>query len=160
MKTRIKPLFMMMFIFLVGIEATLGEQGRRAPFSFVISAPKTEVKSGSAVAVHATVTNTSDVPIALDGTGCVAVVRGADGNLSPETDLGRKLKGKQRERISPGFGGSRVGEALEPGKSISEECIVSDLYDMTHPGQYSIQLERTWHRGVVPSNTIKVKVIH
>jgi hypothetical protein len=135
----------------------------KPPFSVVISTEQTEIKSGSAITVKVTLTNTSERVIALemmDVSPLVAVVRGADGILSPETEYGRILKQKQRERANPNMtGGPRVGFKLEPGEPVVEECVVSNLYDMSRPGQYSIQFERIWHGTGVPSNIIKIKVI-
>ena len=94
-----------------GSVSAVGQQ-RRIPFSVVVRALESEIKSGSDVIVEITITNTSDAAIGLEGmeiSPYVAIVREASGLLAPETELGRKLKQKQRERMDSGLVGSRFG---------------------------------------------------
>ena len=137
-------------------------QQKQLPFSFVIRAAEEEIKPGSDVVVEITITNNSDRAIgmeSMDISPYVAIVRAANGVLAPETEMGRSLKQKQRERISPNWVGSRFGVRLQPGEAVHEKCVVSERYDMTAPGRYSIQLERLWGRAGVPSNTVMVAVV-
>jgi hypothetical protein len=126
----------------------------------LISAPS-EVKSGSAVAVQIKIRNTSDTAIGFEPMEApyVVIVRDVHGNPSSDTEKGRKMREKQRELFSPLNRGSAFLLPLQPGESITHEWTVSDLYDMSRPGSYSIQLQRFWNNRLIPSNTIKVRII-
>jgi len=153
--------FALVLAIVFGSVCSPGQQ-RQVPFSVVIRAPENEIKSGSDIVVDVTITNTSDSAIGLEVmeiSPYVAIVREANGLLAPETELGRKLKQRQRDRIDPNWAGSRIGSGLQPGESVHAKCIVSERYDMNAPGRYSIQVERLWGRSAVPSNTVNVTVI-
>jgi hypothetical protein len=155
-------LFAASLLLAIGTAIAESNELREVPFSLVISASSNELKAGSDVRVKITITNTSTAPIGVeigDVYPYTVIVRSADGNPSAETERGRKLKQKQRNSMDPGLARSQVGEGLEPGQAITDECVVSNFYDMTRPGQYSIQLERIWSRRLVPSNTITVRVV-
>ena len=159
MNTSVRGMIVLLSL-LVG--AALPQTARQQiPFSFVIDAPN-QVQSGSPITVRVTITNTSKATIGLDEmevSPYIGIVRGADGILTPETEQGRKIKEKQKQRVDPNFVASRFASPLGPGKSVTAECVVSKLYDMSVPGKYSIQLERIWGRNVIPSNTITVNVV-
>jgi hypothetical protein len=138
----------------------IAQRDTDSPFSFVISAPS-EVKSGFGVTVGIKFTNTSNKVVFLEGMEApyVAIIRDAHGNPSSDTEKGRKVKDKQRKTFSPLNRGSGFMASLQPGESITQELIVSDLYDMSRPGKYSIQLQRFWNDRLVPSNTVKIRII-
>jgi hypothetical protein len=128
----------------------------------VIRAAEDETRTGSDVVVEITITNSSDRPIGMEAMGIspyVVIVRGGNGVPAPETEMGRSLEQRQRERIAPGWVGNRFGVTLQPGQAVHEKCVVSEQYVMTVPGRYSIQLERLWGRTAVPSNTVMVAVV-
>lgn len=162
MKSPTENLVMAIVMLLIGLQIAVAQGVRKPiPFSFSIASAD-EIKAGSQVIVHITTTNTSDSTVGLEVmevSPYIAIVRGADGILSPETAQGRKIKEKQKNHLDPNFTGGRQSVHLEPGKSITEECTVSDLYDMSQPGRYTIQLERIWGRNVVPSNTVTVNIV-
>jgi hypothetical protein len=85
-------------------------------------------------------------------------VRDDRGTAVPETDLGRKLK---EPPVVP-MNSRNFERYLRPNESTKETIAVSDLYDLSHPGQYTIQVSRAVSNkpkdGVVKSNTITVTV--
>jgi hypothetical protein len=50
-----------------------------------------------------------------------------------------------------------VKYSLNPGEMQTRECAVSDLYDMTAPGKYSIEVQQLDGRPV-QSNSVTVTV--
>jgi hypothetical protein len=126
------------------------------PLPITISAPAT-AKSGSAIRISATVKNTAKFDIRFeypsgDPLTCVVAVRDAAGNPVADTDQGRKLKAEHTS-----WQGQPVSYALNPGESQTRECAVSDLYDMSPPGKYSIQVQQLDGRAV-HSNVVTVTV--
>jgi len=113
-------------------------------------------------------------------------VRKLNGDLMPETRYQRLLRGKDDlgtkaatlERPAPDQPGSRapeprprltgsyVGYLLEPGESREEDLIVSNLYDLSQPGQYTITASRRLSdiatdpnsKLVAKSNTLMITV--
>ena len=50
---------------------------------------------------------------------------------------------------------SGIAVPLDPGKTAKCELIISDLYDLSRPGKYTIRV----HRGSVKSNVITATVV-
>jgi hypothetical protein len=101
-------------------------------------------------------TNTSDKPIGLraliqDYGYMVDVTVVDNGAAALDTERGRQWKkdGGTRQLTS----GPIV--LLKPGKTRKGSLVISDLYDLTHPGKYSVQVRR----ATVKSNTITVAVV-
>jgi hypothetical protein len=67
-------------------------------------------------------------------------VRDAEGKTAPEKDALRWLQ----ERLKPGARNSGHGiiSRIEPGITWKEQLTISDYFDMSRPGTYTIQLER------------------
>ena len=59
--------------------------------------------------------------------------------------------------------GSFRSVTLKPGESLDEGTLVSRVFNMAEPGEYSVQLSRALsgdqQKGVVKSNTITVNVV-
>jgi hypothetical protein len=125
-----------------------------AQFTLAISVPHSTVKAGEKVAIEIAQTNTSDRPIVLgyvEDEGYLADVT-VGGNAAVDTDRGRQWKkdgGFRQETSGPGF------PPTKPGETSRRMLVISDLYDLTHPGTYSVQVRR----GTVKSNTITVVVV-
>jgi len=122
-----------------------------------ISTSQSVVKSGSAVVIKITRTNTSDHNI-FYGVGVGSFtdleVRNREGKLVPETPYGHKVHDKGHWR-----GGSVFSVPLEPGKTRKEEVELNKEYDLSNPGDYTIQARETDPQGiVVKSNTISMTV--
>ncbi|HEY6251428.1 MAG TPA: hypothetical protein VI685_15830 [Candidatus Angelobacter sp.] len=122
-----------------------------------ISTSHAVVKTGSQVQIGVRVSNPSKVGItfqyaASDPLTCFVAVRDATGAMAPATEQGRQLRG---EHALPQ--GQTVTYTLNPGEAQTRECTVSDLYDMSAPGRYSIEVQELDGRPV-RSNTVAVTV--
>jgi hypothetical protein len=133
-----------------------------APFTITISADPPVVKAGHDGLIEVTVTNTSKRRLLIQernpATDYEFDVRDERGNAVPETDLGRKLK----EPPTIPMNSRNSGIYLRPNESTKETFALSDLYDLSHRGEYTIQVSRAVSNkpqdGVVKSNTITVTV--
>src|SRR5712691_2292174 len=120
----------------------------KASFSLSIRPVESTVKAGSGVAVEATMTNTSNYtfhPFRTTNPGEYYLfdVR-RDGTPAPETDNLKHLEkpGSTRPEIENGpvpYTTSPFFTALPPHQSLQETVTVSEYYDMTQPGKYTIQ---------------------
>jgi hypothetical protein len=125
-----------------------------AQFTLAISAVQSTVKAGEKVAIEIAHTNTSKRPIVLgpvEDEGYLPDVT-VGGNAAIDTDRGRRWKndgGVNEETSGPGF------PPTKPGETAKRILVISDLYDLTHPGTYSVQVRRL----AVKSNTITVVVV-
>ncbi len=137
-------------------------QSQQRPLSIAISTPQSALKAGSEVRIEVTLTNTSNRRVLIQernpATDYEIDVRDQRGTAVPETDLGRKLK---EPPVIP-MNSRNFEMYLRPNESAKENIALSDLYDMSHPGQYTIQVSRAVSNkpkdGVVKSNTITVTV--
>jgi hypothetical protein len=111
-------------------------------FSVVLSTMQNTVKAGSAVWVSFVVTNLSDHKIR-------AASFGDDLQFEVEDGSGHRVsyaKHKDRNgrtvisvRNATGHG---IAEDMEPGKTVKGQLPVSHYYDLSRPGQYTIQATR------------------
>jgi hypothetical protein len=127
--------------------------GRQTGLAITITG-STSVKAGSKVIVSITPTNRSDHKIhfrvePMDYRYEVTVYD-AQNKMAMETERGRKVKGASAKMSY--LGGSFW---LDPGESRKDELAVSDLYDMSRPGKYRIQVSRKGAK----SNTITINVV-
>jgi len=138
------------------------------PFSVTLHAPNSPVKSGSELRLRVTVTNTSDHNVLfVRSPGIVPheemnyqiEIRDERGKTPPITAFSRELNEKHH-----GWG-SYLSYALEPGKSLEEDLVITQLYALREPGKYTIKLARgkrpVWQdlkQDTVKSNTITVTV--
>lgn len=158
--TKIASVMTILAILLFANGTATAQSNASIPFSFVITAP-TEIKAGAEVSVAIKITNTSNSVIGFEAMEVpyMAIVRGAQGNPSAETEKGRMVRDKQTKVLSPLYRGSQFIASLKPGESRTENFTVSDLYDMSRPGHYSIQLQRVWNDRKVQSNSVKIRII-
>jgi hypothetical protein len=114
------------------------------------------------VQVQVTLTNTSNRRVLIQernpATDYAIDVRDGRGAEVPETDFGRKLKEPPAIPMN-----SRNYEIyLRSTESTKGTIALSDLFNLSRPGQYTIQLSRAVSNnpkdGVVKSNTIRVTV--
>lgn len=135
-------------------------QTPRAPvsppkFLLAISLSPNVVKVGSKVAISVALTNTSLQQITLhaecEDYGYLVDVSDSTGAAAQETDRGREWKRDQGVRQVT----SGIAVPLAPGKTAKCELVISDLYDLSHPGKYTIRV----HRGPVNSNPIAITVV-
>jgi hypothetical protein len=135
------------------------------PFSITISTQHEVVKAGSEISVEITLTNTSNHKISLgkapgnqplaESEYAVEVYNRKD-QLAPDTEYGRKIRQKKI------WFRSRDSVSLQPGESTKDGVIISKLYDLSHPGAYTVQLSRVipepFGKGGIKSNMITITV--
>jgi hypothetical protein len=141
------------------IPAIVGTQASTAaPIPVAISAANHTVKSGSDVRISVTVKNASKqnydfIYPAGDPLRCMVAVRDDQGNMAADTEDGRRMK-----ETHATWQGRRLAYNLQPGEIQTRECVVSELYDMTRPGKYSIAVQQLDGKPV-QSNTEVVTVV-
>jgi hypothetical protein len=149
---------------------TASAQGTRPSFSVTISVPQDVVAAGSEVKVKITLKNTSNHDIGIPkspaddqgGSYNKITVRDEEGNLvadnatiAARTD---KHKGTQSELMNLTME-TIILFTVKPGESLKDGIKLSEIYDLSKPGKYSIELERTDDtKTVVKSNTITLTV--
>lgn len=143
-------------LLLLGVTVIAYSQTPHQPFTITLSSGKPEVKAGDRVHVDILMTNTSnqDVNCTIDAHGGLDMNYGykvvdADGRTLPEIPRNHPLPGS----IYPC--------TLKPGESRSLPSSISTLYDLTHPGKYTIQVTRGYEGSdeLVSSNTLTITVI-
>jgi hypothetical protein len=151
--------------------ATLAARQTPAPsFSITISTTESTVKVGSKVAITILFKNISQEEVDLakipgDHGGefhNVVDVRDADGKLPPETEYKQELEGRRStvngHHVLPLT--SNFTQFLKPGDLMQDSLVITNLYDLSKPGKYTIQIERSddVRKTVVKSNVITVTV--
>ncbi|MFZ0479528.1 MAG: hypothetical protein WAL71_10290 [Terriglobales bacterium] len=142
------------------------------PFSLGISVEHDTVKAGSPIVVKIRFKNISDHDLVRmrrpegdahgELLGFPPIVRDAQGNEPPLTRKGRLIFGRQTPEDKAIYVGVSVGAtAMHPGEVITPEIRLSELYDMSAPGKYTVQV---WHydeehKDDVKSNAITVTVV-
>lgn len=153
-------------ILLMHLLAPAGMQSSQAdPFLVSIRISNNSVKLASPVAIEVTTKNTSQTPVKLSLTNPVLdyafAVVGPDGVPVPETNELKKMK----DRSKPVIFTRQITKVLQPGQSISERVQISDYYDFSKLGDYTISAQREipeWVRagkGNVKSNSLIVTVV-
>jgi hypothetical protein len=84
-------------------------------------------------------------------------VTNENGAKMSETDFGRKALEQTGARVVVG---KLVDVPVKTGKSFTYPLNVNELYDLSHPGKYTIQVQRMDpdSKVLVKSNTITVTV--
>jgi hypothetical protein len=140
-------------------------------FSFGISAASADVKAGAAVIVKIQLKNTSDHDLSwmsLPGgdvhgevMGFRPIVKDAQGTEPPLTKWGRQVFGRTAKG-EPGLVLNAVGlVAVHPGDVMKTEIHLNELYDLSAPGKYSVQMRYfdDENKDEVRSNAITVIVV-
>jgi hypothetical protein len=130
-----------------------------------ISAPNSTVKADSDVMVNIALTNVSNKAISVYGNngehsaelgGYDVTVSDARGAAPSLTKWGRTvIKGEGTVVGSGGY------SALEPGESRKNSLFVNSLYDLSQPGEYTVQLRRLDEQTstMVTSNKLTFHVV-
>lgn len=121
----------------------------KSAYAITISTSR-RVKVGSEVALHITTKNTSDKTIyrvvrsgGPHGRDLDISVRDSKGDSVHETPLGRKIHGTDQNR-EPWSGSVFTGRyPLRPGEVIEENFNLSEEYNFSKPGRYSVQVLRS-----------------
>ena len=127
------------------------------PFTDVISAPVTTIESGSIVRLDITIHNNSskllfliDNRLAPQKAG-ISIVDSNGDQLSP------------REQFKPGKPVIRsgLGMYIDPGKSLTESVDLNKWFDLTKPGQYTVQAKKRipGTKSFVESNKVTITIV-
>lgn len=128
--------------------------------SLKLTALEPNIKAGGNVIVRVTATNESNQTITYHNTSpfcnySFKVLTGA-GAPAPETNLKKHLICNGPLHIT----GRDIVITLKPGESDSEDLRLTELYDLSQPGEYSVQVTRIFPEiGAVTSNVASVNVI-
>jgi hypothetical protein len=163
-------------------------QDQTPSFSLTIGTPKSALPVGSEVRLDVTVTNISDHDVALTWSSPPELIyafdiRDSKGRSPAETERLRWVRGKVAKTASgktveldssgkasgrdkvgePVFGVPGVaiqGSVYKPGQGHSESIILNRTYDLSQPGNYTIQLSKkdSATKTVVKSNAITVTI--
>jgi hypothetical protein len=105
------------------------------------------VKDGSKIGIRVTTTNESDHTITYHNTNycnySFKVLTHA-GTPAPETELEKMLDLNCGTKGGLETTGRDILVTLKPGESSSEDFGLAAFFDMSQPGEYSIQVERTF----------------
>lgn len=124
-------------------------------FTLTISADHRSVKAGANVTIQVALTNSSEKPMPLraeiEDYGYMVDVTAVGYGAAPDTDRGRdwKRNGGERQTVSGPMA------LLKPGETTKGPLVISDLYDLSRPGKYWVQVRR----GDVASNRISLTVV-
>jgi hypothetical protein len=133
----------------------LYSQSLSQPFTDVISASVITIKSGSNVRLDITIkSNSSERMILIDNrTGPeeagISIWDGKGNQLPPRVEFKNY------------FTVSRFGMFIYPGKSLTQSVNLNKWFDLTTPGQYTVQAKRKVPKSdsVVESNKLTITVI-
>lgn len=137
-------------------------QAAKPPFSITISTPHDVVKAGEPVSVDITLSNISSRKIFFhsyhspDPDKILATygieVRDSRGD--------RVLRSQRRAKEFPPWIEHSIVYSLEPGKTTNDRLEIGEVQDISKPGKYTIQLQRSEYETkiAVKSNTITVTV--
>lgn len=135
------------------------------PFSLTISSPQSSFKIGSDVTLELKMTNTSNRNISFGaGWGMPVVdieIHDVDGKQTPETPYGLRLHRKDpRFALQDSVTGPVTHPTLRPGESNDSIGSLNKIYDLSKPGEYTIQVQRMDpdSKILVKSNTLTITV--
>jgi hypothetical protein len=165
------PVGLLLLVMSMAAPCTGSAQGTRPSFSVTISVPQDVVAAGSEVKVRIILKNTSNHDIVIPRSNAEdegefhnkITVRDEEGNLvadkatvSARTD---KNKDTQSELTNLTME-TVVSFTLKPGESLKDGIKLSEIYDLSKPGKYSIEVERIDEstKTVVKSNMIMLTV--
>jgi hypothetical protein len=140
--------------------ATVAAATTNSPLALKLTAITATVKAGSAVWVKVTTTNDSDTAITYENRNACDYrfdVLTSSGLSAPGTEVTKALDCEHPADVQTT--GRHFNVTLKPGESTSDDIRVSDFFDVTQPGEYSVHVERIY-RGIgrVASNTVTVDV--
>lgn len=149
---------------------------QKSPISASISTPTPVIKSGTEVKVHVTITNNSDHTVRLyralgpdgqaEAANQVDVYNDAGKKLS-RID-GRAIQIQGQTHYLPKKWVSRTTVLVEPGQSCDDFLILSNLFDLSKPGKYTVSLRHEMRADdsdpnvnliYATSNTITITVL-
>ncbi len=134
------------------------------PLEIAISTQQSKIMAGDPIKIAITMKNMSDHDITIIKFGGDSqaelnyeiIVRDKNGEMLNETSY--------RKGIKEGVAGSRKLFTLKPSAEITEKANINKLYDLSMPGEYTVQVEKELPpsegkgKGTIKSNTITVTV--
>lgn len=148
----------------VAAPATKPQTSSNPPLSIAIRPLEDAVKAGSPVLLEVTITNNTKERRLVETripTWLMDVdVRDSQGN-QPLTQRGQVVFGHGPDRINEIPVGGGPLWAVDPGKPVVINSLpVPNLFDMSKPGTYTIQVQRPdGQGGAVKSNVVKVTIV-
>jgi hypothetical protein len=133
------------------------------PFTIAIKVTNGALRVGDEVRIHVTLENVSSKQIMIRRTPSPAQaeehyavrVRYADGKDVPRTEYGTAADSRQ-------FAGSKIKVRLMPGETMEEDTVLSKQFNLSSPGEYTVQLSRPvsddLKDGIVKSNKLTVSI--
>jgi hypothetical protein len=132
---------------------TVASNAGKSRLSVAISAVEKTSKAGSRIIVDVSLTNIYTGRVLLPSGGGEDIlpwytiqVRRKDGAPVPESQLVQAKKRESSKPLPPGMfkvdNYSRIMGELQPGQTAKDRVVLSDLYDMSRPGDYVVQAER------------------
>ena len=117
--------------------------------SLVISTLTNSVSAGADVKLKATIANHSGEDVNTSARRLVLDVRDQRGESVPKAARVSKF----------GPGGSFVGMVVQPGKSIDLDKLLNKQFDLSKPGQYTVQA--SWQLGdtTLRSNKVTFEIV-
>ena len=132
-------------------------QERTRSFTISISSPSATVVSGSPIRIDAVLKSHTSEPVILPGlrtsprTSGILVWDGTGKVLEPVEST--------KDRVDARLNGA--GTEIPPGKAIMEPVLVNRWFDLSKPGQYTLQLRKKdpIGGGWIESNQLTIKVV-
>jgi hypothetical protein len=132
-----------------------------ALFTTTISGPAQPVAEGAEVRIHVVLTNVSEQTIFVQsppGSGQAEAyytvqVWDEHGAEAKMTDYGRAARSQR-------FGGSQSLTGVPPGGKFEQDTLVGKQFDMSAPGDYTIQLSRAFSHDPKDGSILAVKGLH
>ena len=160
--TRLRYVKYHALISLAGILVSSAAQTSQPTFSVTIAAAQGPFQAGSPIKIDITIKNVSDHEIRVEREAIQSMgesthefdVRDSNGNPVPETRYYRRFK-------DPLTWHNYRRSILAPGGTAKDEVTLNKLYDLSIPGEYTVQARRhnDFYSGEwVKSNTIKITV--
>jgi hypothetical protein len=142
------------------LAVSIAALAQNSAISFKLTALDSSIKSGTKIAIQFTTTNSSNHPVTYHNlsTYCDYTLNVLTASGSPATETEFK---KQLHCVASGLviANRDILVTLEPGESNTERIVLTELYDMSQPGEYSVQAERTFPGiGHFSSNVVTVTV--
>ena len=157
-----------LILMLSSLAAGMPAQAPPAPatFTLTVRTAKPSVKPGEPVRVSVTLTNVSKNDISVEhdisnkGELFYSVrIQGGNGKGPRKTQYNQALSGEPTSTPMI-ITSSPINARVSPGKTLVEVIDLKDLYDLSEPGTYSIQVERTdpYSKTTVSSNKLTIVI--
>jgi hypothetical protein len=149
------------YCFCLSVGLALCQQSNNPPFKIAITAESPTVVAGSDVWIKVSLTNTSNQDLDDSGSWITGMPLDPNFRFEVRDEHGKLVPTYFRPKM--GYTGRPLNRTISPGQNITQEQLVSALYDMRKPGKYIIRVFRRASdnpkNGEIKSNIITVTVI-